>query len=509
MDKTKSTPLERALLKLWNQTARDRLPFISAFLFGLAAHMFAFTNKLVNADEIESLFGKGATITSGRWGLEAVKPLFPDYSMPWLWGLVSLVLISVAVCLIIRLFDIKNPLIKVLLSGLITTFPSQTGTFCFMFTSSAYALSFLCAVLAAYIFCRGAKWRFPACAVLMTASLGIYQAYIALAASLFVVYMIKLLIDGESAKNTLTLALKALLMLIVSLALYAGITWAVLNFTGAEFNTYVTDNVNERGILGRVRMAYDFLVYYLSYREFALITSETSRWLHILLFALCAVALIVAAVKRARQGSMTAGALILGCALLLPLAVNCLYLAMAKDSIHTLVIYSFVAFYVLAAVLMERVLAGGEVTKRLARDLAYLALTVALVSNVYFANEVYLKLYLQYENAYSFYSIMLSRAESLPGFDAGTELAIIGYQDNKLTSFPEIDTGYITGVNAELVNIYSRESFLRRYLGTDIPLADEETVARLAATEDFAAMTEYPYYGSVKMIDGYAVVKLG
>ena len=34
-------------------------------------------NKLLNHDEIESLFGKGATITSGRWGLEPVKLLFP------------------------------------------------------------------------------------------------------------------------------------------------------------------------------------------------------------------------------------------------------------------------------------------------------------------------------------------------------------------------------------------------------------------------------------------------
>lgn len=509
MDKTKSTPLERALLKLWNITARDRLPFASAFIFGIAAHMFAFTNKLVNADEVQSLFGKGATITSGRWGLEAIKPLFPDYSLPWLWGLVSLVLISLSVCLIIRLFDIKSPLIQVLLAGLVTSFPSQTGVFCFMFTSSAYAFSFLCAVLAAYLFCRGVKRRGIVCAVLVTASLGVYQAYIALTASLFVVYMIKMLLDGESTKNTLTLAVKALFMLIVSLALYAGITWAVLRFTGAEFNTYVTDNVNERGIIGRIRMAYDFLVYYLSYREFALITSEVSRWLHILLFALCAAALITAAAKRARQGSMTAGALILVCAFLLPLAVNCMYLVMAKDSIHTLVIYSFAAFYVLAALLMERVLAGGEAVKRLGRDLAYLALTVALVSNVYFANEVYLKLHLQYENAYSFYSILLSRVENLDGFDEGTELAIVGYQDNALTSFPEIDTGYITGVNSELINIYSRESFLRRYLGTDIALANKYTVSRLAATEEFAAMAEYPYYGSVRMIDGCAVVKLG
>ena len=78
MEKARNTPLENGVLRLWESTARDRLPFVSALIFGLAAHMFAFTNKLVNADEIESLFGKGATVTSGRWGLEAVKLIFPD-----------------------------------------------------------------------------------------------------------------------------------------------------------------------------------------------------------------------------------------------------------------------------------------------------------------------------------------------------------------------------------------------------------------------------------------------
>ena len=34
-------------------------------------------------------------------------------------------------------------------------------------------------------------------------------------------------------------------------------------------------------------------------------------------------------------------------------------------------------------------------------------------------------------------------------------------------------------------------------------------VDALAATAEFADMAEYPYYGSIKMIDGYVVVKLG
>ena len=54
----------------WRENKR---PFLSGLVFGLAAHMYMLTNKLPNHDDIESMFGKGATVTSGRWGLELSK----------------------------------------------------------------------------------------------------------------------------------------------------------------------------------------------------------------------------------------------------------------------------------------------------------------------------------------------------------------------------------------------------------------------------------------------------
>ena len=123
---------------LWRE---NRLPFLSAVIAGLAAHGYAFGNKLLNHDEIESLFGKGATVTSGRWGLELVKILFPDWSMPWIYGLISLALIAFAACLMLKTLDIRASGLRIMLPALIVSFPSLTGNFCFMFTSSAYAWS--------------------------------------------------------------------------------------------------------------------------------------------------------------------------------------------------------------------------------------------------------------------------------------------------------------------------------------------------------------------------------
>lgn len=510
MQERRESPMQRLYNICAEALRQNSIALLSALIFGMAAHMFAFTNKLVNADEIESLFGKGATITSGRWGLEAVKLIFPDLSMPWLYGAVSLILLSVSACLIIRLFQIKSPLMQILLSGMITAFPSQTGVFCFMFTSSAYALAFLLSVLTVWLFVKGGPVRKTGAALCLVLSLSIYQAYVSLTAALLVLCVIRRCLDNEgSVWEALLFALRALGMMLISLAIYYGVSMLVFRFSAAEFNDYVKDNVNGASITGRIRMAYDFLFYTLSYREFALISGEASRYAHILCMGLCIVLLAVKGFSMLKERNVLGASLLVICFALLPLAVYCMFLVMDKGSIHTLVLYSFIAFYVLVAMLSDRLISGGALLQRVGRDVLYISLALVLVSNVFFANECYVKLHLQYENAYSFYSVLLNRVQGTEGYAEGCKLALIGHQDNKLTKFPEIDLGYLMGPNQDLINIYSRENFLRRYMGTDIPLATAEEISALEAREEFLAMAEYPYYGSVQKIDDFIVVRLG
>ena len=67
--KNNSSYFEKAAFWLAAAFRANKLPFLSAVVSGLFAHMYAFTNKLLNADEISALFSKGATVKSGRWGL--------------------------------------------------------------------------------------------------------------------------------------------------------------------------------------------------------------------------------------------------------------------------------------------------------------------------------------------------------------------------------------------------------------------------------------------------------
>ena len=486
----------RALYAAW------RAPFFTAFFAGLAAHGYAFTNKLINHDDIESLFGKGATVTSGRWGLEAIKILFPDWSMPWIYGLLSLLMISAAACLMLQILDLRRPRLQMLMAALVTTFPSLTGNFCFMFTSAPYAWSFLLAVSAVWLHRNGQRALAPL--VLMLA-LGIYQAYIAVTASLFVLLMIAEALDAEkSVKEIIIGGVRALAMMLLGVALYYGVTLIVLRCTGESFNTYVTDNVNGSvPLLRRVRMAYDAFFYIFSFRSFYLITSETLRYVHIALGALLLCCMGALALQK---GKWLHAALLVFLTLLLPLAICCMFLIMSQQSIHTLVLYSFIAVYMLAALVIERL---TPPVGRAAGSLLSVLLALIAAGNIYFANMCYLKMQLQYENAHAFYTILLTQVMQTEGFDENSKLAVLGKQDNLLYRYDEMDTDLMQGPNRDLVNIYSRENFIRLYLGYELPFADEESAAALESDPRVQAMPEYPYFGSVAKIDDYIVVKLG
>ena len=502
----KQTPLYE---RLW-QTAgaalhRHRTPFFSALLVGLAAHGYAFFNKLVNHDEIESLFGKGATVTSGRWGLEAVKLLFPDWSMPWIYGLLSLLLMALACCMMLELLDIRSGPLQALCAALVVSFPSLTGIFCFMFTSSAYACSFLLSVLAVAAARRGGLPMACLGALLLTLALGIYQAYIAVTAGLFLLRMMAEAMDAERPVRDIVLdGVRALLLMAAAIALYYAVTLLVFRFTGAQFNDYVAENVNGgTSLLRRVRIAYDNFFYIYGFRNFYLIPYEFLRVLHIVLGAITLIGMALLALRRKKP---LHAALLLVLTLLLPLCVCCMFLIMSPRSIHTLVLYGFVAVYLLTALVIERMAVG---VSRPAAESAAIFLAIIVAGNVYFANMCYLKLQLQLDSARAFYTALSAQIKSTEGFDENSRLALIGHQDNLLYDFPELDTELFLGVSRDLVNIYSRENLFRCYLGFAIPFADEAELAALERDPRVQAMAEYPYFGSVRKLDDWIVVRLG
>ena len=495
-----SSPVERLLAAMAARASEYRLPFCAALVSGLLAHGFAFANKLLNADEVASLFSKGGGVDVGRWAIGLTSLLFPDISMPWIYGILSLLLFAVCACLTVRIFEIRSRSVQAVLAAGLLAFPALTALYCYMFTSTAYALALLLAVLSVLCGCReGWKWQALGC-LLLTFSLGIYQAYVAVAASYYVLLMIQKLLRGEDAKAVFLFGVKAFLRLLISLAVYYLISRVALRISGAQ---YVNYGVERRSVFYTLALAYNAFFKAFSAGYFGFVSGKLSTVLHILLLAYLAV-VFIGWLLHGRERLLSA-LLLLVCLILLPLSMNCVFLAADVEVIHTVVLYSFSSFYILAAIATEAL--DGKAALR-GRDLLLVSLLVISLSNVYLANKTYLKQYIQYQNAQAFYTSVITQVKQTEGFGPDTKLAIMGQTKNAVYLPEELDVGYLAGPNDDLLNFYTRNSFIRTYVGFNVPFASAAEKRKLRKDERFQEMPEYPYYGSVQKIDGFIVVKL-
>lgn len=505
---------EKILYRITCHLAEYRFPVFSSVLFGLLSYMFAFTNKLVNLDDLSCLFNKGVTIESGRWGLHLMSLIFPDFSIPWVYGMMSLMLITIGICICINLFSIRNRVLQVLIAGIIVTFPSQTATFAYMFTAAPYAVSFLLSVSAAYLMCRGGWKARTAALFCLIFSVSIYQAYVSITAALLILYLIKETIcSDKTEKAVICEGLLYVCFLALALGIYWVITKAVWVITDISMGAYADEALvfNIDTLFSGAVQAYRSFYRVLRYREQLLISSFAAQLAHILCFAIVGVEVVCWVVSRQ---SIFRSALLLFLLAILPLGINCMYIFINVSHIYILMMYAFFTIYILFAIVLEARIwgtAGMKWEKCRARcaDAIILCLSLMVISNVYFANITSLNLYMRYENAYSFATTVTASLQNTPGYTTDTKVALVGeytdpdFYDSEFRTLQ--DSWALMGITP---NTYSIPYMFEYYNGVSVNFATSEEIAALKDTPQFLSMPSYPDYGCIEEINGIMVVKL-
>lgn len=501
---------EKFINTLKKAYARYKVPFLAALIVGFLTYGFNLTNKLVNHDEVYYLFGKGAELESGRWGLSLTSYIFPDYSMPWIYGIIAIVLIAVSACVIIAFLDIKDKLLQGLFAGLTIAFPSVVSAAAYMFTFAPYALAILMSVSAAYLASENSIKSKIAAIALSVLSLSIYQAYIALTSSLFLVKMLKALVfDGKKSVAVIKDGLCYLLYLALAVGIYVGITAVLLNVTNTAFGEYAESAiVSNVPFLERLKRTYRVLYDELPYGRSGICSSIYIAATYGICAIMNACILIRWAISCKKTGNILLVILIIA---LFPISINSMFIA-AYHAVHTVMLLAYISAYALLCVVLDNINAilNTKRSRNICFDLTVCLLTVILICNVYAGNKANLHSYLAYENAKSFYTSLITRIECQSEFAENSRIAIVGGVDEYVYIFDEFnDATKIFGANGMNLNAYSREQFIKYYIGFDAEFADDETEKALAETDEFKAMPVYPYEGSIAEIDNYIVVKLG
>lgn len=488
--------LEKLYYKFKSYVARNKYPLLVGIIVGLLAYVYMFTNKLLSADEISSIFTKGATVSFGRWGMEIMKLIFPNYSMPWIYGIISIVLLTIVGIEVADFLEIKNELLVIFTVAITVCSPAVISGFAFMFCASSYALSLLLATLSVkWILKKNTKYKIIS-VVMMALSISIYQAYIQFIAALVIVKLIKkLLIDDYKPIDVFKEAVWYFAFLIISLILYYAIQLAFEALgTYGERMSYAFSG---KSILERIVVIYTSFagIFYKGY--YGYVRGTISTVIHMMILIVEVSLSLYFLVKKKKIGVVILTALL---AIMYPAATNSLHLIADTGVIHSVSQFSFVTFYYLAIVLCDGI---EKKNLYIFKDVIEAALVFVLVSNIFLANETYFSMQLNYENAYSYFTTMLAEIHSTPGYTEDLIVVFIGSEDeNNNLEFKHLNN--LFGVNDSIINAYTREAFLKYFIGSNVVTTGETWWISDTGVED---MPCYPDNGSIKLAsDGNSIL---
>lgn len=492
-----------------------RTAFVSSFLVGLTAHLYMLTNKLPNYDDIVCLTGGGVSLSGGRWmfGLmrQFVSKVMGDYSLPWLYGLLSIILISLSVALIIDFLQIRNRFYSFLVAAVVISYPAFVSTLFFMFLSIYYSIGIFMgtvSVWCTYKFRNGWLYAVP----LLACTTGVYQAYMPYVCALFVLIILKNILCAE--ENIVKKIFLAARVVVLGSALYMIFLKLSLVLTGRELISYQgldkIGSINIKTLPLRIRDAYSNF-FGLMYKDvYGLNPYMLNKGMVFISILIVCIVLISWLRKQYIEKRYDLCTWMICFIVIFPLAANgILILVPSEASVYTLMMWGSVCTLILPILVVfwgwiesNR----GNIYKFFIEWLFSFVFIIIIVCQCQNANVQYLALDLQYKQAHSYYTVLVTQIKSLDGFSQAMPVVFIGDRFNDETYYTNDHVlGGGGGRQGSLIGVNTIE-FLKVYLGFD-PFIPEDN-SKWIDNQNVKMMPCYPDAGSVKIVDNAIVIKL-
>lgn len=507
------TPEE--MCEKWNKGIKRewKIAFLSALILGLCIHMPIMVSDIPNHDGLDSMYFDQNMITSGRWFLMVACGLSSYYSLPWLISLLGILFLALTGVALTEFLELKNTPVIVLVSGLLMSFPALASTFAYVFTMDGYMLALLLAVLACLV-TKKWKYGFIPGGLCLAFSLGTYQAYLAFAMLLCSYALVELSLASGSGKEKLAAALRYVYMGVIGVAAYYGILQLLLRVQGKQLANYqgisgMAGGGSQSGILDRVVAMYrDFLAFTLKGNVFAHGVWGTLAAVLLLLALVAAVFCLF--LKNKWWKCPAFYGMVLGLAVVVPLASNVMLLISPEVNYHLLMRYQWVLFWILPLTFVEKHI--QETSRCYIRWMALVAAAVLVLHYGVTDNIAYSNLQKKYEKTYAYCLRLLDRIESCEGYYQGIPVAMIGVVGDE--QFPTTDiTGEVTsgmiGISGDslLYTGPNYQAFMKHYLGATLNFVPNEQMGEIYYSEEYTRMESFPGETSVQIVNGIVYVK--
>ena len=221
--------------------------FISTFILLFIVHFNLLTTNIISGDILlNNFFYKGYSweVSLGRFGLYVVGILKSYLSIPIIDLSISYILISIITYILIDMFEVKSKVNRILIIFMMVISPIMSSTLLFHYCSIGYLLALLSSVLSVYLFYKlDKKFKYIIPVVLIVIALSMYQAYLSVITTIFVLFNIKLILNKKYNYKDV---LKYLLLLIIGLVIYFIIMKLSLKVFHIDMSNY--SNADKIGI---------------------------------------------------------------------------------------------------------------------------------------------------------------------------------------------------------------------------------------------------------------------
>lgn len=487
----------------------------AAFFGGMAVHMVGLVNFLHNNDDIGQMpSGYGTGITSGRWLLTVLGEFAGEmgfsYNLHWVNGVVFLLLLALAAVLTADILRLRSRSFGMLTGLLFVVFPSVTATMMFRYTVLYYGIAILLSIGSVWLTERYRYGGIPA-ALCLALSMGIYQAYVPFAITLFILLLLQKTLSGDADFPGLV---KRGIYYCVILAAGVVLYFVGLHLCLALFGTQLSDynGVDSMGKLSLAQLpgllkltVYNFCMLPLN-NYCGLAGMKLIRICYVLLGAVSGILLVMALILKVRKLLPAALAAVL-CGLL-PVAVNFIQIMCPDGWIYTLMVYPFVLIGCVPMVILE----AGESCFRQSRNwerALLLVLSVLCVSYAYETNVVYSAQHYGNRQMENYASSLITQVRMTEGFTPDKEWVFLGQiEDPLLRSGWDYETRYGGSESMKgLMNRPTRWYWFQVYCGYWVPSADAQTEERFSQMEEVQQMPCWPSKGSIQVIDDHVVIK--
>ena len=515
MEKVMAFDLEQSVKSWLNaQSLESIFAFWSAFVLGFITHIYVFTNRFMNEDDVAIRY-VGANVASGRWFNGIIRYVTFELTPPAAIGFLQILFIALSAFLVVKAFNVSGRVSAFLIGGLMVTFPSIAHTNGYLYEAGGYYFASLLAVAAFYL-TKKYKFGFVLAGFMIMLSMSIYQSKIGVTLPLFLISLIfTLLADDFDIKRFLNDCVKFVTATLLGGALYFISVRLSTQLNNTTLNAY--RGISEMYRINVLNLPILIEKTYHDYIRFFL-TEEylpSSYLVKVNIVAAIVASLLILGIilrqKIHRQPVRLS--LLLACLALMPFAANfAAFFTPSRSSI--LMVYGFVMTFVFCVML------SAKIKQSIVSASMAISILVIIVNYMMLSNVFYLQLDMYYQRTFSLTTRLLSRIEPLLPLSESRTIAMIGNmrfnpEYPRGTHFPfqygEPSNpglwGQFIGYNSEQTNkLVSNLS--NRHGVHNLRIANPDKMREVRHSALAMDMPIFPLEGSVALIDDIIVVKL-